>query len=182
MRWSPHALRGWPFDFSGGVRRAKTFEDFLSCLRNCFIDVGFLTQHVGSPNGLCAYAYCLEPLAEVERALLVVEVLHLPHPQLGGLGLGNGSEHSTHMSRCQMTMSGQARTAHCCVGGGCWQVGYKQAKNQVSNARCRVATAHEGTAQTQTPLGTAQPDVPLGYVPWLYSSSCRVREQSVGHY
>jgi hypothetical protein len=35
----------------------------------------------------------LEPLAEVERALLVVEVLHLPHPQLGGLGLGNGREH-----------------------------------------------------------------------------------------
>ena len=39
-------------------------------------------------------AECLEPLAEVERALLVVEVLHLPHPQLGGLGLGNGREHS----------------------------------------------------------------------------------------
>jgi hypothetical protein len=36
----------------------------------------------------------LEPLAEVERALLVVEVLHLPHPKLGGLlGGGNGLEH-----------------------------------------------------------------------------------------
>jgi hypothetical protein len=35
----------------------------------------------------------LEPLAEVERALLVVEVLHLPHPQLGGLGLGDSLEH-----------------------------------------------------------------------------------------
>ena len=35
----------------------------------------------------------LEPLAEVEGALLVVEVLHLPHPQLGGLGLGNSLEH-----------------------------------------------------------------------------------------
>jgi hypothetical protein len=30
----------------------------------------------------------LEPLAEVERALLVVEVLHAPHPELGGLLLG----------------------------------------------------------------------------------------------
>ena len=35
----------------------------------------------------------LEPLAEVQRALLVVEVLHLPHPQLGSLGLGNSGEH-----------------------------------------------------------------------------------------
>ena len=35
----------------------------------------------------------LEPLAEVKGALLVVEVLHLPHPQLGGLGLGNSLEH-----------------------------------------------------------------------------------------
>ena len=35
--------------------------------------------------------YCLEPLAEVEGALLVVEVLHLPHPQL--LGLLGGREH-----------------------------------------------------------------------------------------
>jgi hypothetical protein len=32
----------------------------------------------------------LEPLAEVERALLVVEVLHAPHPELGGLLLGLG--------------------------------------------------------------------------------------------
>ena len=33
----------------------------------------------------------LEPLAEVEGALLVVEVLHLPHPELGGLL--RGGEH-----------------------------------------------------------------------------------------
>ena len=32
----------------------------------------------------------LEPLAEVERALLVVEVLHAPHPELGGLLLVGG--------------------------------------------------------------------------------------------
>ena len=39
--------------------------------------------------------YGLEPLAEVERALLVVEVLHLPHPELGGLlSGGKGREHS----------------------------------------------------------------------------------------
>ena len=39
------------------------------------------------------YLARLEPLAEVEGALLVVEVLHLPHPELGGLGLGDGLEH-----------------------------------------------------------------------------------------
>ena len=36
---------------------------------------------------------CLEPLAEVERALLVVEVLHAEHPEAGGLLLGLG-EHA----------------------------------------------------------------------------------------
>jgi hypothetical protein len=35
----------------------------------------------------------LEPLAEVQRALLVVEVLKAPDPQLLGLGVGNGLEH-----------------------------------------------------------------------------------------
>jgi hypothetical protein len=36
----------------------------------------------------------LEPFAEIERALLVVKVLELPRPQLGGhLGVGDGSEH-----------------------------------------------------------------------------------------
>jgi len=34
----------------------------------------------------------LEPLAEVQGALLVVEVLHAPHPELGG-GLLVGGEH-----------------------------------------------------------------------------------------
>jgi hypothetical protein len=35
----------------------------------------------------------LEPLAEVERALLVVQVLHAPHPELLGLLLGILGEH-----------------------------------------------------------------------------------------
>jgi len=59
----------------------------------------------------------LEPLAEVERALLVVEVLHLPHPELGGLGLGNSREHSAEHSPESVaaaapipTASGQDRT------------------------------------------------------------------------
>ena len=38
----------------------------------------------------------LKPLAEVKGALLVVEVLQLPRPQLSGLGLGNSREHSAH--------------------------------------------------------------------------------------
>ena len=36
----------------------------------------------------------LEPLAEVQGALLVVEVLHAPHPELGGGLLVVGGEHS----------------------------------------------------------------------------------------
>ena len=44
----------------------------------------------------------LEPLAEVQRALLVVEVLHLPHPQLGGLGLGNSLEHFSARKRAKI--------------------------------------------------------------------------------
>ena len=44
----------------------------------------------------------LEPLAEVEGALLVVEVLHLPHPELGGLL--RGGEHFT--CRLQTDVSG----------------------------------------------------------------------------
>ena len=39
----------------------------------------------------------LEPLAEVEGALLVVEVLHLPHPKLGSLL--RGGEHSAGTDR-----------------------------------------------------------------------------------
>ena len=43
-------------------------------------------------NGVC-WTHNLEPLAEVERALLVVEVLHAPHPQGLGLLLVVGGEH-----------------------------------------------------------------------------------------
>jgi hypothetical protein len=34
-----------------------------------------------------------QALQHLQGALLVVEVLHLPHPELGGLGLGNSLEH-----------------------------------------------------------------------------------------
>ena len=40
--------------------------------------------------GAIMVAIGLEPLAEVEGALLVVEVLHAPHPELGGLLLVGG--------------------------------------------------------------------------------------------
>ena len=44
----------------------------------------------------------LEPFAEVERALLVVEVLELPRPQLGGhLGVGDGGEHCLQQTQLQ---------------------------------------------------------------------------------
>ena len=42
---------------------------------------------------MCAGQHNLEPLAEVERALLVVEVLHTPHPEGLGLLLVVGGEH-----------------------------------------------------------------------------------------
>ena len=55
----------------------------------------------------------LEPLAEVEGALLVVEVLHLPHPKL--LGLLRGGEHfsaqSRHRHRQDQPQSCQLRPA-----------------------------------------------------------------------
>jgi len=57
---------------------------------------------------------CLEPLAEVEGALLVVEVLHLPHPQLGGLGLGDSLE-------------------HCSVGRRTWSVAIDKAMKKQHN-------------------------------------------------
>jgi hypothetical protein len=51
----------------------------------------------------------LEPTAEVEGALLVVEVLHLPHPKL--LGLLGGSEH-LHKRRCRRQFSVHSWTSH----------------------------------------------------------------------
>ena len=44
----------------------------------------------------------LEPLAEVERALLVVEVLHAPHPELLGLLLRLLGEHCCNELKCQL--------------------------------------------------------------------------------
>ena len=54
----------------------------------------------------------LEPLAEVQGALLVVEVLHAPHPELGGLLLV-GSEHfctSTRKAQCQQGLAHRTQT------------------------------------------------------------------------
>ena len=56
-------------------------------------------------NMICEQYSDLEPLAEVERALLVVEVLHLPHPKF--LGLLRGGEHSC--ARMARVRAGQAR-------------------------------------------------------------------------
>ncbi len=47
----------------------------------------------------------LEPLAEVEGALLVVEVLHLPHPELGGLL--RGGEHYLKRTKNESAAAGQ---------------------------------------------------------------------------
>ena len=54
----------------------------------------------------------LEPLAEVEGALLVVEVLHAPHPELGSLLLGLG-EHpaSRKEDHCQSRTHGALGSA-----------------------------------------------------------------------
>ncbi len=61
----------------------------------------------------------LEPLAEVEGALLVVEVLHLPHPELSGLlGLGNGLEHFCCKRKGTIgTLSAMGRTSQDMSGG-----------------------------------------------------------------
>ncbi len=51
----------------------------------------------------------LEPLAEVERALLVVQVLKAPGPELGGLllSLGEHSAHKRTFSAHNRTFSGE---------------------------------------------------------------------------
>ncbi len=59
-------------------------------------------------NMICGQYSDLEPLAEVERALLVVEVLHLPHPKF--LGLLRGGEHSC--ARWPVS-DGPGTLAHC---------------------------------------------------------------------
>jgi len=61
----------------------------------------------------------LEPLAEVEGALLVVEVLHAPHPELGGLLLV-GSEHfcKSDTVRAGETAGGRAETTQARRRGG----------------------------------------------------------------
>ena len=63
----------------------------------------------------------LEPLAEVERALLVVEVLHLPHPEFGGLL--RGGEHFWHkilmISHRTSRGHNNSRILLCAWGGSC---------------------------------------------------------------
>jgi hypothetical protein len=51
----------------------------------------------------------LEPLAEVEGALLVVEVLHLPHPELGGLL--RGGEHYLESTKIRVSSRWAAQTS-----------------------------------------------------------------------
>jgi len=43
----------------------------------------------------------LEPLAEVEGALFVVEVLHAPHPELGGLLLVGREHFCREQQKCE---------------------------------------------------------------------------------
>ena len=54
---------------------------------------------------------CLEPLAEVERALLVVEVLHAEHPEAGGLLLGLG-EHAAQTQSLWSATSQDTNSRH----------------------------------------------------------------------
>ena len=56
----------------------------------------------------------LEPLAEVEGALLVVEVLHLPHPEL--LSLLRGGEHLHECTTAHVRTENQtASMRHLCA-------------------------------------------------------------------
>ena len=47
----------------------------------------------------------LKPFAEVERALLVMEILHAPHPQGLGLLLVVGGKHVCQQSTHELTVS-----------------------------------------------------------------------------
>jgi len=87
---------------------------------------------------------CLEPLAEVERALLVVEVLHAPHPEAGGLLLGLLGEHSA-----QDKTFRQHRLTHQCTSTpllphrGCWAH---------CNPRTAYSSLYTGNGSRNTPL------------------------------
>ena len=75
----------------------------------------------------------LEPLAEVEGALLVVEVLHAPHPELGGLLLVGG-EHF-----CKEDQASVSKTTQ--VGSLC---------NRLSQPRFQISDGHNCCGSCRT--------------------------------
>eukprot|EP00284_Hemiselmis_tepida_P012194 CAMPEP_0174916148 /NCGR_PEP_ID=MMETSP1355-20121228/1587_1 /TAXON_ID=464990 /ORGANISM="Hemiselmis tepida, Strain CCMP443" /LENGTH=120 /DNA_ID=CAMNT_0016161125 /DNA_START=144 /DNA_END=501 /DNA_ORIENTATION=- len=88
----------------------------------------------------------LEPLAEVEGALLVVEVLHLPHPELSGLL--HSREHFCAEGRGQASATftsplGHDASPHNPSAGG------PRAKSVEEQPRGR-----RGVARAQAPRGT----------------------------
>ena len=72
----------------------------------------------------------LEPLAEVERALLVVEVLKAPDPELLGLSVGNSLEHFDVVDRntIESRECAELYTPHAAPDldrKGCWCIFFK---------------------------------------------------------
>jgi hypothetical protein len=79
----------------------------------------------------------LEPLAEVERALLVVEVLHAPHPELGGLLLGLGEHFCT--QRESWSASGETDKTHAKSGDGSEEASHWTPESHRSSERPQTA-------------------------------------------
>jgi hypothetical protein len=104
----------------------------------------------------------LEPLAEVEGALLVVEVLHAPHPELGSLLLGLG-EHfcargrrgSRQRHKLLVTLR-LSPPAKCKLQGRhearrpCWHI------SRCNPAHCCLSDSMEGVRQMPSPRGVAR--------------------------
>ena len=121
-------------------------------------------------------SYRLEPLAEVEGALLVVEVLHAPHPELGGLLLV-GSEHSAESAdresektiqrlRNSQTLSAPTNcnrwASHCHTRGSCdhdWNttvttVRRARPERRPGDVAPRAAKSHSALAHGNSGAGT----------------------------
>jgi len=79
--------------------------------------------------------HSLEPLAEVEGTLLVVEVLHAPHPELGGLLLVGGEHFCADTQVSRQARGQQPRNYYCMPEPKGWRGAHCHVSNNAFNDR-----------------------------------------------
>jgi hypothetical protein len=77
----------------------------------------------------------LEPLAEVQRALLVVLVLHAPHPEAGGLLLSKLGKHCKSGKEVRRSMTVEIAASLC---------GWVKVQKCISTGQCNFCEIREG--------------------------------------